>query len=242
MHLASIEQRLNNPKLSPLEISQRHVFVDVINRIIKPGRDQRDRAIRSLSISCGNGVWDYLLFKNNPNATEIFATDIVDCPISDADQKLLKNMGRWTFVKVKPNGLLPFEENSFDFVFHQDVIEHTETPYAFLKEQYRVLRKAGNILIGTPNLFRPANVMKLISGRLKFPIKIGFNEEIGDYVHVQEFHEQQLKLILGEVGFTNVHVRHCFFGLPFSNLCFSMYPKSAIGKLMSHFLIFTGEK
>ena len=173
---------------------------------------------------------------------EITATDIVECPVSIDDQCMLKEYCDWNFIKVKPSGTLPFEDNSFDFVFHQDVIEHNERPYNFLNEQYRVLKKGGTLLCGTPNLFRPGNIIKLLLGRLNFPIKIGYNEEIGNYIHVQEFYEQQLKLLLKEVGFTDIKVKHCYFGLSFTNICFSLYPKSNLGRLASQFLIFIGKK
>jgi len=234
-HLKTIDDRLNNPKLSKLEKTQRKVFIDIVKKLpLDNGK--------VLSLSCGNGVWDYLLCENNSSVNEMTATDIVNCPVSIEDQGMLKEYCDWNFVKVKPSERLPFEENSFDFIFHHDVIEHTEHPYKFLKEQFRVLNKGGTLLCGTPNLFRPGNIIKLLSGRLKFPVKIGYNEEIGDYIHVQEFHEQQLKLLLREVGFTDIKVKHCYFGLSFTNICFSMYPKNNLGKSVSHFLIFTGKK
>jgi ubiquinone/menaquinone biosynthesis C-methylase UbiE len=80
-------------------------------------------------------------------------------------------MGDWTFVKVEPSGSLPFKGNCFDFVFHQDVIEHTEMPYGFLNEQYRVLRKGGNILVGTSNLFGRPTYSNLLWGEIEISHK-----------------------------------------------------------------------
>jgi 2-polyprenyl-3-methyl-5-hydroxy-6-metoxy-1,4-benzoquinol methylase len=77
---------------------------------------------------------------------------------------------------------LPFDPQSFDLIIHQDVIEHTGKPYMFLSEQYRVLRKGGSLVFGTPNLFRPATILKLFSGRLEFPYALGTNEGLGDLV------------------------------------------------------------
>jgi hypothetical protein len=121
------------------------------------------------------------------------------------------------------------------------VVEHTEKPYLFISEQYRALKKGGLLILGTPNLFRPVNIIRLL-GQLKFPAKIGYAKEIGDYIHVQEFHEQQLKLLLEEVGFKKIEIYHSYFGLSFTNICFSERPKSNLGKLMSHVLTFSAIK
>jgi len=54
---------------------------------------------------------------------------------------------------VDASGILPFEDDYFDFVFHQDVVEHTDKPYTFLKEQYRVLRGGGHYYVALPIYF-----------------------------------------------------------------------------------------
>lgn len=234
MHLPSIAERLNNPKLSKIEECQRKVFCDIVG-----GLTVNDEV---LSVSCGDGIWDYLLFLNNQSIKKILATDVVPCPVKEEDQQLLNTMGTWKFQKVDCTGELPFQDERFDFIYHEDVIEHTEAPFRFLKEQYRVLKSGGSILIGTPNIFRPVNVIKLLLGKLKFPLKIGENEEIGEYIHVQEFHEQQLNLMLQEIGFKDIKIYHLYFGLSVSNIVISRYPKSNFGKLLCHFLVFHAHK
>ena len=234
MHLPSINDRLKNPKLSYIEKLQREVFLELINDF---GFDNG----KSLSVSCGDGVWDYLALSNKTGINNIVAVDIVPCPVNVKDQLLLKQW-LWEFVQVKSDGKLPFNNGSFDFVWHIDVIEHTEKPYLFLSEQYRVLREGGKILVGTPNLLRPANMIKACLGKLTFPVVIGHNVEIGDYVHVQEFHEQQLKLLMTEVGFVNLEVRHVYLGLTVPNFKIKSFPKSQVGKTFCHFLMATASK
>jgi ubiquinone/menaquinone biosynthesis C-methylase UbiE len=126
-------------------------------------------------------------------------------------------------------------------VWHQDVIEHTGRPFLFLKEQYRVLRTGGAIIVGTPNLLRPANMIKACLGKLQFPIKIGEREEIGNYIHIQEFHEQQLQLVMQEIGFSEIRIRHLFFGLHMFNLCLQDYPTGNVGRTFT-FLFCTARK
>lgn len=76
-----------------------------------------------------------------------------------------------------------------------------------------------------------------MAGKLSFPVVIGSNKEIGDYIHVQEFYEAQLRLLLTEVGFVKLEIRHIYLGLHFLGLKFRDYPLSNFGKTMSHFLM-----
>lgn len=46
---------------------------------------------------------------------------------------------------------LPFEDETFDFVFSKSVIEHIINPDHFIDEMYRVLKKGGKIIILTPD-------------------------------------------------------------------------------------------
>jgi len=135
-NLKSIEERLNNNKISQVEITQREVFIQEMKKLDKA-------KTKALSIGCGDGIWDYLAF-NNAYINNIEATNIVSCPVHIDDQTLLKQNGQWAFNQVDTSGKLPFKDNSFDLVFHQDVIEHTNTPHNFLAEQFRVLNGGDN--------------------------------------------------------------------------------------------------
>ncbi len=44
-----------------------------------------------------------------------------------------------------------FEENTFDVVFFYHVFEHLETPLSAIDEIYKLLKKNGLLIIGTPN-------------------------------------------------------------------------------------------
>ncbi|MFA6434467.1 MAG: class I SAM-dependent methyltransferase [Elusimicrobiales bacterium] len=232
MHLNSIKNRLSNRIISKVEIVQRDCFCEWVKQLPLSSKSV------ALSVSTGDGIWDYFTFLNNKAVHRIVATDIVENPVKPEDKKLLKTCGEWEFVKVKPDAPLPFPVESFDLIFHQDVVEHVSKPFLFLSEQYRVLKKNGVLIVGTPNLFRPVNVIKLLFGRLGFPVKIGFNHELGDYIHIQEFYEQQMRILIGEVGFRNIEIKHCFFGVHPLNITFAKYPKNSIGQKLCHFLMF----
>jgi ubiquinone/menaquinone biosynthesis C-methylase UbiE len=46
---------------------------------------------------------------------------------------------------------LPFENSSFDIVYHKSLIEHLYSPDHLMKETYRVLKPGGRIIILTPD-------------------------------------------------------------------------------------------
>lgn len=234
-NLMSIRERLNNPGISKTELSQRKLFIDAVKFI-------RGTDLKVLSASVGDGIWDYILLKTVTDIKEIIATDVVDCPVSHSDQCLLQELTDWKFLKLESDRELPFATDEFDLIIHHDVVEHTEKPHLFLSEQYRCLKPGGSLIFTTPNLFRPANIIKLVLGRLIFPATIGFTREIGPYTHVQEFYEQHMNLLLREVGFQNVKVAHAFWGLHFLSLCFSMFPHTHLGKSMCHYLLFSANK
>ena len=232
--LPTLSERLNNPDVSQMERSQRGVFHKILAELKLP------KPAHALSVSVGDGIWDYLAFESNPSITSMTATDIVSNPVKEV--ALLQKKGTWDFVQVEAEKKLPFKDGLFDVIFHHDVVEHVKKPYLFLQEQYRVLKPGGHIVFGTPNLHRPANIIKLLLGKLYFPFNIGNYEEIGDYIHIQEFYKEQMIVMLEELGFKNVTAHYCYFGLYFLKLTFSLYPSSSIGKSLCQYLIFSAEK
>ncbi len=133
-YLKAIEKREKDAYKSKFAYSQMKLFERLVSNI--PLHEDST----GLDISVGDGFWDYIACKANPKLKSIYATDIVDNPVKDHDQFLLKKYVYWDFSKVCADSELPFEDNCFDIVYHMDVIEHTYKPYLFLKEQYRVLR------------------------------------------------------------------------------------------------------
>ena len=57
---------------------------------------------------------------------------------------------------------LPFEDSSFDIVFHQGLLEHFRNPEKILKENVRVLKEGGLLLIDVPQRFHLYTVLKHI--------------------------------------------------------------------------------
>jgi ubiquinone/menaquinone biosynthesis C-methylase UbiE len=55
---------------------------------------------------------------------------------------------------------LPFRDQSFDVVFHQGLLEHFRDPLALLKENQRVLRRGGHLLVDVPQRYHYYTLMK----------------------------------------------------------------------------------
>lgn len=232
-----MKDRLNNTKIARMEIAQRKSHIDLIKKIYSSSNK-----LKMLSYSCGDGIWDLISLQNNNYIKDIIATDIVENPVKKEDIQTLKKYANWDFKKIKPETPLPFNDNEFDIVIHHDVLEHTVKPHMMLSEQYRVLKKGGYVLFGTPNLQRPMNIIKIMLGKLKFPVKIGTNDELGDYIHIQEFNEQQVSIMLKEIGFKIISIKHCYWGIHLLKFNFTDFPKSNIGKGMCHYLTFLAQK
>lgn len=55
---------------------------------------------------------------------------------------------------------LPFDDATFDAVFHQGVLEHFGNPHAFLLENLRVTRPGGMLVVDVPQTYHPWTLLK----------------------------------------------------------------------------------
>ena len=93
---------------------------------------------------------------------------------------------------------LPYADNSFEFVFAGEVIEHVMEIRSFLSEIKRVLKPSGYLIITTPNLARVDDRIKFIFGiapRHTSPI----HEYL--YLHIRPFTYGSLQETLNKMGF-----------------------------------------
>jgi 2-polyprenyl-3-methyl-5-hydroxy-6-metoxy-1,4-benzoquinol methylase len=139
------------------------------------------------------------------------------------------------FIKVKKDKKFLLDSNYFDLIYHYDVIEHTRKPYNLISENYRLLKKGGILFFSTPNLLRLSNIMRLFLGKLQFPNKIGYNEVIKDYIHEKEYHMEDLKILLEEIGFKKIFIFTRLFGLINLQLFFD-FKKNSLLKQMGHII------
>ena len=97
-----------------------------------------------LDAGCAFGDLLALLDENN------FTTYGID--ISQYALNRAKKITKAQLILGNLNKKLPYKDNFFDAVFVLDVIEHLESPYQFLLEMQRVLKKGGILFVQTPNI------------------------------------------------------------------------------------------
>jgi len=54
----------------------------------------------------------------------------------------------------------PFEDATFDVVFHQGLLEHFSSPWYLLRENTRILKKGGLLIVDVPQTFHVYTLMK----------------------------------------------------------------------------------
>lgn len=103
------------------------------------------RDVVIVDFGCGNGQIIKEMELVNPEATYI-GLDISEKALEQA-RKILPD---YKFYKIEDGGRFPLDDNSVDFVFSSEVIEHIyDTENAF-SEITRILKPGGKLLLTTP--------------------------------------------------------------------------------------------
>lgn len=99
---------------------------------------------------------------------------------------------------------IPVEDDSIDFIFGLEVIEHLVSPSHLISEAYRICRPGGHVLVTTPNVTRIGNVFKLLVGisnydRLIAPDFLDPDDEWRP--HFREYSLKEISDYLSHAGF-----------------------------------------
>ena len=160
-------------KKNPEIVSLQNVFLKMmIMDFIIPVLKKSFKGEHILEIGCGLGIHSALLSNfGKVSATDLTKTSIVFGKSVDRDRKRIFDTLATNNIDFRyNNGIsLPFENESFDMVFHNSVIEHVPNVNLFNKEVYRVLKPGGICICitGTPSLCRYRFIRKYI---FRFPL------------------------------------------------------------------------
>jgi ubiquinone/menaquinone biosynthesis C-methylase UbiE len=114
--------------------------------------------IKFLDIGCHQGNETIMIKDFFPEA-EMHGVDIDEKHLKAAHEKGIK-----THKVDAGRDKLPYGDSEFDLILSNQLIEHIQDPDLHLQEVYRVLKKDGLLIIGTPNLAALHNRFLLMLG------------------------------------------------------------------------------
>ena len=153
---------------------------------------QERKNIRVLNVACG-------LKSQNDYIKELgFQVYGIDYDIKN-DTQFVK------FCDLNSQNEIPFEENFFDCVIAQEIIEHLENPWLFMRKIKRVLKLNGNLILTTPNIVSDKSKQYFFNSSVGFFCY--FNEPnmwqhinpipFWELVHIIKYNGFELKKITG---------------------------------------------
>jgi len=142
---------------------------------------------RALDIGAGTGR-DLAILRNSSPEVELFGIEF------DAQQcTILKNQGVKTYQVDLESSCLPFEDEYFDIVIINQVLEHIKDIFFVLHEITRVLKTGGCILIGVPNVASLHNRALLLFGRHPTQAK-------SYSAHIRTFSKKDTQIMIEQAG------------------------------------------
>jgi ubiquinone/menaquinone biosynthesis C-methylase UbiE len=116
------------------------------------GRYVLERCVKSMNIEkcvdigCGDGSDLSVVSKHNPQA------ELIGIDYGSWNAESLSKKGIKTFSVNIENEMLPFGNESVDFIIANQVMEHTKEIFWINHEIFRSLKIGGYLFMGTPNL------------------------------------------------------------------------------------------
>ncbi len=158
-------------------------------------RNRKPQDVRVLDLGCALGN---LLALFDKDGFITYGLDISEFAIKKAAKRTKAKL-----IKADLNKGLPFEANFFNVITAIDVIEHLQSPYNFLLEAKRVLRKDGLLFLQTPNI--SSLFVKILKDKW-----FGYQ----DKTHLYLFSKESLKFLLRQAGFEVLKDEVVFYPAP----------------------------
>ena len=144
-----------------------------------------EKGQKFLEIGCGNG--DFL---------RVFKEIGLDCKGVDISEYSVNTLKELDVKKCDiSKDKLPYDDETFDIVYHKSLIEHLVNPSNLMSESIRVLRSGGKIVILTPDW------------------KSQINTFYDDFTHVKPYTKDSVERLLDLCGFENIMTEK-FYQLP----------------------------
>lgn len=156
--------------------------ISIVNKI-KPGK--------MLDIGCASGEWSEY-WKNK--GWDVYGVDVNETNVSLAQKKGVNAL----VCDLSQNSPLPYDDNSMDFIFAGEIIEHLVDTDRFIVELHRVLKVGGKAIITTPNLVSFENRLRIFFGIYPEWVDYALSNGVG---HVRAYTPRVLKRQMMEHNF-----------------------------------------
>lgn len=152
------------------------------------------KKLKGIELASGNGD---IALKIRAMGTNITACDAAEVALASAKGKGLET------AQFDASQTFPFENNSLNFIYAGELIEHIFDTRLFLSECYRTLSPDGFLVLTTPNLATWIDRIRFVFGGTPRQVN-PFHEYL--YLHIRPFTAQLLRQSLGNVGFKNTQI------------------------------------
>lgn len=135
-----VESYRKNQAYTDFLDSQDPRFFDKYADTLRPDRPEG----RVLDVGCGTGQ---VVARLSAQGYDAWGVEVSETSVQKARSRGLQCL--WY-----DGSRLPFDDASFDAVGAFNVLEHVETPEAFIADLLRVLRPGGKLVLSSPNFYR----------------------------------------------------------------------------------------
>ena len=184
-----VQEEIDKAQTREFRVAQKTANFMLIERFVKPGR--------LFSIGCGDGV-ELQVAKLRGWAVEAYDVDAV------TTARIAKKVG----AAVYTGNLfaLPLENDAYDCVYLDQVLEHPKNPGDYLRLCHRILKGDGVMYVGVPNIASLSSTVKTALGKAGLKKRRGRHYD--SFHHLFYYSPSTLPGLLEHVyGFRVLHVQ-----------------------------------